>query len=77
MSDKKTLATISVHTDDHTGMHYVGEADGSFDENLLQQHVATHGSAQLLQVLAYCTWQVVQAQRAHNTVAVTHATFNS
>lgn len=62
MPERKTLATISVVTDDDTGMYAIGEIDGGFHLSIeLREHIAAHGSDDLLRQLAHMTSDVIRA----------------
>ena len=61
MSMKKQIAKIEYHTDDETGINYVGELDCGFDEVELRKYIEIHkekGTKDLLEMLAYMICQV-------------------
>jgi hypothetical protein len=61
MSDRKELGIISYHADDETGMNYVGEIDGGFDETKLEKYIKNFGIkgvSDLMGKLGYMAYQV-------------------
>lgn len=67
MPEKKTIARISVVTDDSTGMYHCGEVDGGFDREMLMQHIKTYGIDELTNKLAYMSFQVMELHRELNS----------
>jgi hypothetical protein len=67
MPETKRIASLYVVTDTETSQEKIGDIDGGlFDHDWLRQHVASHGSAGLIEALAYMNHQIVQAQRDYN-----------
>ena len=67
MPETKKITTLYVVTDSEYSSDKIGDIDGGmFDQEWLQKHVASHGSAGLIEKLAYMNHQVVQAQRDYN-----------
>jgi len=66
MPERKDLTTISFVTDHDTGMYYMGEIDGVFQEHSLRDYLIRYGDrgrADLLNHLAHLTFQVVDTSR--------------
>ena len=63
MPEKKTIARISIITDDDTGMYSIGEVDGGFDRESLRQHIEDHGAGGIINHLAYMTAMTVEIAR--------------
>lgn len=73
MPEKKTIATITVVTDDETGMYHIGEPDGLFQQYELLEYLQQHGQRgklEMLEHLAYLQNQVIEAWRKVNSDAL-------
>lgn len=62
MPERQQLGTVSVITDDDTGMYTIGEIDGGFSTGLLQEHIQSHGADGVIRQLSHMIHQVYQAR---------------
>jgi hypothetical protein len=67
MAERKPLATINYITDFETSMYHMGEVDGSFSEAQLEDYIKRFGTKDLLEHLAYLTFQVIEISRKVNS----------
>ncbi len=65
MSERKTIARISVITDTENGYDRVGEVDGSFGypPTELKEHIRKYGHSEILETLAHMSSQVMECVR--------------
>lgn len=65
MSERKTIARISVITDTDNGYDRIGEVDGSFGypPTELKEHIRKYGHSEVLETLAHMTSQVMECVR--------------
>lgn len=64
--EKQKLITISIVTDDDTGMYRIGEVDGILQSKQLENYLRTHGErgkTELLEHFAFLQYQVIDAYR--------------
>lgn len=66
MPETKPLATIRYITDFETPIYQLGEVEGSFDPDTLEDYIDKYGSAGLYEHMAYMQYQIVDAQRRIN-----------
>lgn len=64
MPERESLTTISIITDDDTGMYEIGEIDGCFSEAQLERHLNMRGATKLLEHLARLMAKVVEVDMA-------------
>ena len=66
MPETKTLADIRYITDFETPIYSLGEVEGSFDPDTLEDYIDKYGSTGLYQHMAYLQYQIVETQRRIN-----------
>jgi len=69
MPERKQMATVTVVTDDDTGMYHVGEPDGLFQQEELLEYLRMHGQkgkSEMLEHLAYMQFQILETWRIVN-----------
>lgn len=67
MTERKTIASISIITDSETSYDNIGDVDGGFNETELKKHIAAHGHVGLCEKLTAMSWQVFNVLREINT----------
>ena len=66
MTTRKELVTISCVTDHDTGMYHMGEIDGIFQRDELEDYIRNYGATELIEHLAYLVHQVVELRNKIN-----------
>lgn len=77
MTERTKLAALSVITDDDTGLYFVGELDGGFQQTELTQFLTTYGRQgrkDLLEHLAYMQHKVIETYRSIRDAKETQVT---
>ena len=62
----KNLGNIKYVTDTDVGYYDVGEIEGSFDENDLEEYIKSYGIEQLCKQLTYMQYQIWDSYRKIN-----------
>lgn len=66
MNTTKQIGSITVVTDSEVPYSNIGDVECGFDEMELREHIKKYGHIQLVENLAYLTWQVWQMVRDIN-----------
>lgn len=66
MPEKKSLVNIGYITDTETPVFSLGEVDGYFDHDILDNYIEYYGSEQLILHLARLQFQVIERQKSVN-----------
>lgn len=80
MSERKDLLKISYHTDDETGMHYIGEIDGCLSDEEIDKFIERFGDkgiSDLMNHFAYLIYKFKQRQLENEPFSVEGATYDA
>ena len=65
--ESENLVTVKFITDHDTGMYHIGEVDGLFQEHSLKSYIKRFGSDELLNHMAFLTYQIIKARNEINS----------
>lgn len=76
MSERKQLATIEFIVDTDREYEFLGEVDGGFNQEALEQYISKYGINDLSKHLSYLQFQMFETYRNLNTKQENNQTAN-